>query len=322
MLTAHARHRRTTWNHRQKVVPTTAHTAAMLVDEFLERDRHGFFDDARVVHVARDGKDLGTSVVLAAKAREPCCTPAQDRWNDGNRLDIVHGRRAAIEARARRERRLHAGHALFALKAFQQRGFLAANVCAGAVVQVNVEIPPRAGSVLADETRVIAFVDRGLERFFLADVLAADIDVAGVRVHREAGDQTAFDQRVRIVSHDLPVFAGARLGFVSVHNQIGRTPVAFLGHEGPLQPCGEPRTTATAQPAGLGFLDNPVAALLDQVARVVPMTPRPRASEAAVVHPVEVCEDTIFVFKHVRHLCSRVAYVSLSGQSLRRFRQI
>ena len=34
---------------------------------------------------------------------------------------------------------------------------------------------------------------RGLQRFFLPDVLTANIDVAGMRVHREAGDQAAFD---------------------------------------------------------------------------------------------------------------------------------
>lgn len=35
----------------------------------------------------------------------------------------------------------------------------------------------------------------------LADVFAAHVDVGGVGAHGEAGDDAAFDQRVRIVTH-------------------------------------------------------------------------------------------------------------------------
>ena len=52
--------------------------------------------------------------------------------------------------------------------------------------------------------------------------LAADIDVAGVRAHREAGDQAAFDQLVRVVAHDVAVLAGARLALVGVDDEVVR----------------------------------------------------------------------------------------------------
>ncbi len=59
----------------------------------------------------------------------------------------------------------------------------------------------------------------------LADEFAAHIDVAGMRAHREAGDQAAFDQQMRIVPHDLAVLAGAGLGLVGIDDEIARAPV-------------------------------------------------------------------------------------------------
>ena len=108
---------------------------------------------------------------------------------------------------------------------------------------IEVEIPTGTGGVLAQKARVIGFVDGALQRLALADVFTADVDIAGVGVHRERGDETAFDQRVRIMAHDLAVLAGARFGFVGVDHQIGGPPVAFLGHEGPFQTRREASTT-------------------------------------------------------------------------------
>ena len=82
-------------------------------------------------------------------------------------------------------------------------------------MQVEVEIPA-VDVVLADELCVIGLVDRGLQYLALADELAADIDVGGMRAHGEAREQRAFDQELRIVAHDVPVLAGAGLRFVGI----------------------------------------------------------------------------------------------------------
>jgi hypothetical protein len=90
-------------------------------------------------------------VLLSRPKRRTSRAAPQDRRRDRDRLDVVHRGRAAIEARARRERRLQARLALLAFEAFEQRGFLAADIGAGAVVDVDVEIPARAAGVLADQ---------------------------------------------------------------------------------------------------------------------------------------------------------------------------
>ncbi len=248
--------------------------------------------------MARNRKQFGARVVGTAKTREPSRAAPQDRRHNGDGFDVVHRGWAAIKASPRRERWLHARHTLAPLEAFQQRGFFAANIRPGAVAEENVEIPARLGGVLADQTGFISLVNRSLQGFTLANILAANVDVAGVGVHRERRDQTPFDQRMRIVAHDFAVLAGAGLGFVSVDNQIRRATVAFLGHERPFQASRETRTTPATQARGLHLGHDPVAAFADDILGAVPRPARHRALEAAVIHPVDVREDPVLILQH------------------------
>ena len=64
---------------------------------------------------------------------------------------------------AGRERRLQPRHALLAFQAFQQPGFLAADIGAGAAMQNDIEIPAGAAGVLADQPGRVGFLDRRLQ---------------------------------------------------------------------------------------------------------------------------------------------------------------
>ena len=112
------------------------------------------------VDVARQLEQLGAFVLLAADAREPFRAAAQDGRDDRDALDIVDRGRAAVEARARRERRLEARLALLALEAFEHRGFFAADVGAGAAVDEQVEVVARSGGVLAQQPGFIRLGNR------------------------------------------------------------------------------------------------------------------------------------------------------------------
>ncbi len=78
---------------------------------------------------------------------------------------------------------------------------------------------PAVEVVLADQLGLIGLIDRGLQMLAFPDEFAAHIDVAGMRAHREARDQAAFDQEMRIVPHDLAVLAGAGLGLVGIDHE-------------------------------------------------------------------------------------------------------
>ena len=214
----------------------------------------------------------------------------------GDRFDVVDRRRGAVEPHAGRERRLHPRHPLLALERLEHRGFFAADVGARAVMDIEVE-RPAVDVVPADQFRLIGLFDRGLKALALLDVFAAEIDVGGLGAHREGGDQRAFDQHMRIVAQDLPILAGAGLGFVGVDDEIVRPlRVDGLRHERPFEPGREARPAAAAQARGLHFRNDPVAALVDQRLRAVPVAARARALQAAVAETVEIGEDPVLVF--------------------------
>ncbi len=136
---------------------------AWRLDQLLERNAHRLFDVARLLDVAGDAEDLGALVLGPADAGEPGRAAAQDGRHDGDALDVVDRGRAAIEPDGGRERRLQARLALLALEAFEQRGFLAADIGAGAAMEIELEIVARAAGVLADQPGGIGLVDRRLE---------------------------------------------------------------------------------------------------------------------------------------------------------------
>ncbi len=232
-------------------------------------------------------------------AGEPGRAAPQDVGRDRDRFDIVDGGRAAVQADIGREWRLQPRLALLALEAFEQRGLLAADIGAGAVGDVEIE-RPAVDVVLADQLGLIGLIDRGLQMLALADELAAHIDVAGMRAHREAREQAALDQKMRIVPHDLAVLAGAGLGLVGIDDEIARTAVlGFLGHERPFHAGREARAAAAAQARRLHLVDDPVAALVDDRLGAVPGAALARALEAPIVEAVEVLEDAVLVLEHV-----------------------
>src|SRR5208337_2321323 len=114
------------------------------------------------------------------------------------------------------------------------------------------------------------------------------------------------DQRVRIIAQDLAVLAGAGLRLVRVDDEIVRPlRIDVLGHERPFESGRKARPAAPAQARGLHLGDDPVAALVDERLGPVPVSPRPRAFQAAVAEAVEIGEDAILVFQHRQ--CPRLA---------------
>ena len=164
---------------------------------------------------------------------------------------------------------------------------------------VDVEIErPAVHVVLADQLCLIGLIDRGLQPLALTDEFAAHVDVAGMRAHREAREQAAFHQQVRIMPHDLAVLAGAGLGLVGVDDEVMRPAVIVLRHERPLQPGRKAGAAAATQARRLHLVDDPVPALLDDGLRAVPGAARPRALEAPVFETVQIAEDAILVVEH------------------------
>ncbi len=178
-------------------------------------------------------------------------------------------------------------------------------------MQVNLEIPAM-DIVLADQLGCIGFVDGGLQALALANILASDIDVADGRAHGEAGIEAAFEEKLRVVPHDLTILASARLRLVSVDDQIGRARVG-LGHERPFEARREAGAATAAQAGGLDLVDDPVRALLDETLGAVPGPTPPRARQPPIQRAIEVFEDPVLIGEHSQAPVSSSVRIPLAG---------
>lgn len=87
-------------------------------------------------------------------------------------------------------------------------------------MDVHVEVVARSAGVLADQTGLVGLLDRTLENGGFVVELTADVDVGGVGVHRAADDETALDELVGVLAHDLAVLAGARFTLIGVDDEV------------------------------------------------------------------------------------------------------
>src|SRR5262245_24706019 len=244
-----------------------------------------------------NAEQLRAGIVRPPDGREPMGAAPYNVGDHGDGFDVVDRGWAAVEADIGRERRLQARLTLLAFEAFQQRGLFAADIGAGAVMDDDIE-GKAVHVVLADEIGLIGLVHCRLQTFALAHELAADVDEAGMRAHREAGDQAALDQQMWVVAHDLAILAGAGLRFVGIDHEIMRPPIGLLGHERPFETGREAGASAAAQARGLDLVDDPIAALVEDRFGAVPSAARAGTRKGPVVQTVEICEDAILVLKH------------------------
>ncbi len=291
------RSRRTARDHPQQIVPAAAHPAGMALDQLLERDAHRVLDVARPLDMALQAIDLGPGVAGPADAGKPGCAALQDFRRNSDGFDVVDGRRASIKTNLSRKRRLQPRLPLARLEAFEQRRLLAADISAGAAVQIAIHIVAGAAGVLAEQPGVVCLLDCYLDVLRLVIELAANVDVRRGDAHAEPGEQAPFEQAMRIVPQYVAVLAGAGFALVGVDDQIAG-PVTCLRHERPFEAGGESSTAAAAQSRILDLLDDPVPPLEDDVASAVPDPAPSRPSETPIILAVEIGEDAVPVSEH------------------------
>ena len=232
---------------------STAHIIDQLAEshcaagEFVEAGTH---DIAAHAHGARAAIAGGAHFGIFLRAH------GDDVLHMADRLHIVHDGRLHIEAEHGWEIRwLDAGVGAFALEGFQKAGFLAANVGAGALVDIDVEVKAGAEDVFPKKTFCAGFLDgvpNNLGRF---GKFAAYVDVGEVDIRRVGGDGEAFDELVRILVEDVAVLECAGLGFVAVDDDVVVLAVVVFD-EAPLGTGGEACTATATQVSGFHHVDD------------------------------------------------------------------
>src|SRR5437879_4775404 len=216
------------------------YAATVIVDDLAERHRHRGFHETGSDHVSGDRVEPAATLGLGPERGEPLRAPRDDVGQAGERLDIVDDGRLAEGPLDGGEGWLDLGPALLALERRDEPRLLAADVGARPAVHDDLEVEARALDVLAEETRVVGFLDGGAHDAPRLDVLAADVDEAQVRADGARGDEHALDEGVRIALHEIAVLEGAGLALVRVDHEIARRRRA-LGNEAPIHAGGEAR---------------------------------------------------------------------------------
>ena len=110
------------------------------------------------------------------------------------RFDVVHDRRAHVEAEHGREiGRFDSGITAFAFKRFNQSSFFAADVSARPAMDVNFNIEAGAENIASKEIMFARLFDGAFEDFRAFRKFASYVNVGRARIQRETGDQDSFE---------------------------------------------------------------------------------------------------------------------------------
>ena len=112
------------------------------------------------------------------------------------------------------------GIGALAFQRADQRGFLAADVAAGAAVHLQVQVVAGTEDVPAKVTPVVTGGDRLAQQPRRLVVLRADKDIGHIRLDGIGGADHALEQLVRVTLQQQAVLEGARLHLVGIADQV------------------------------------------------------------------------------------------------------
>ena len=243
---------------------------------------------------------------------------------------VVDHRRACRTGRTkRRQRRLGADLAAFALQAVQQGGLLAANIGAGANPHLHIELLVAAQHAGAEQANGPGHQDRLVHCHDGVRVFGAEIDVAACGADRMVMEGDPFLLIEGMAIAGIAVGKGAAIALVGVADDVFLRRLRAQ-HGAPLDAGREPCPAAAPQPGFLHVVDDRggagfptgikwrtvlgaqalgIVALVhrDQVQRIVPLLQRgegARFQQQAGMH---------FVIGQAGDLESRMVATALSG---------
>ena len=203
-------------------------------DQLADGDFADFhFVVAGFSHMAAEADDARAGVVGGSQFGKRLAAARRNVFDRAQSLNVVDDGGALIKAENRwKVRRLDARIGAFAFQGFDEPRFLAANVGAGAAMQVNFQMITTAQNVFPKEAVFARFLQGVFENGGALDEFAANVDIGEADVVCVRRDGHAFQQLMRILVNDLTIFEGARLRLIGVANKIDRFAAAAVD-EGP-----------------------------------------------------------------------------------------
>ena len=239
------------------------YAAADVLDYLAQGRAHGYLNEAGVLYVAAERKDLGALGALGAHGGEALCA-VQDYLRDiCEGLDVVFGSGLSEKTLLRRERRSRTGLAAVALYGGHECGLLAADECACTESYVEVKIEAAVEYVFAEQPELAGGVNGYLKSLDRYGILRADVDVALGGAGGVAAYGHGLDDAVRVALKHGAIHERAGVALVGVADDIFLIRL-ILSREAPLESGRESAAASAAKAGVLDYLDDLVRGVFGQ----------------------------------------------------------
>src|SRR5713226_3910145 len=228
----------------------TANAAGVIENDLAHGHAHRDFENARARDVTANADEFQATRAAGALCDKPVDPARENLRNVDERLDVVDNCWFLPEADLTRERRLVARLGAVPFNGFDERAFFATDVPAGADKNFEIVVEVAAENFLSEKSGAITAPNLFAEDFFLKMIFVADIEDAALRSSDQAGDDHAFNEEMRQISHDETVFDGAGLAFIGVAHDI-LDGIGLLANKIPLHAGGKSGATHAFQFGGL-----------------------------------------------------------------------
>ena len=118
----------------------------------------------------------------------------------------------------------------------------------------DVKIVTGTASIFANQSLFVSLVNCNLDIGCFVIELSSNVNVSRTGSHGSTGDEASFDELMRIVTHNLTIFARSWLAFVGIDNKVSGSTIWRFIHKAPFHATGESSSTTSTQARFLNFI--------------------------------------------------------------------
>ncbi len=235
---------------------TRGRAAAQIIHHLVQGDAKGGLKQTSPRHVTCNLKGHGAARAPTTEIGIVLRAFLKNHRHRREADDVVHHRGPPKKAFERGQRWFGTDNAALAFERIQKRGFLAADIGAGAHTDFHVKRPARAQHIRAQYTCRARDFDCAAHHTDCIGVFRAQINIPACRADTEARNRHTLNQSKGVTLHDHPVREGAAVALIGIADDVFLRRLR-LEHRLPFD-AGRKSCAATPAKARLGdFCNDP-----------------------------------------------------------------
>ena len=152
--------------------------AADIVNDGSQFCSHRNFHQTDIRHISGQRKNFCSLALFRSDGGVPFGTAQNDLSDIGQRFHVVQNARFLPQTGNGREGRSGARHTSFAFDRRHQSRFFAADKCAGALINLQIEIKSRAQNIFAQKAGFLSLIDGHIQTVNGQRILGAAVNVS------------------------------------------------------------------------------------------------------------------------------------------------